>query len=102
LIFRSIDQAAFEGWQEGAVENIRRRGSFLEFEILGDLIDRPFEAGGIDAADAVALYFAGENVVARPGSMMARCVPAITARRKPFTASGFIAANAGLTITANP
>src|SRR5712672_1724616 len=113
-IFCSIDQAAVQGRQEGIVENIRRGGPLLEFEILGDLIDRPFEAGRIDAADAVALDFAGEDVVAdhgaqaiefeiaRSGSLIAIWVPAITARRKPFTASGFAAANAGLTMTATP
>src|SRR5258705_6087550 len=63
-MFYSIDQPAAEGRQEGIVENIRRGWAFLELEILGDLIDRPLEAGRIDRADAIALYFAGEDVVA--------------------------------------
>src|SRR3979490_428305 len=66
-IFCSIDQAAVQGRQEGIVENIRRRWPFLEFEVLGDLIDRPLEAGWIDAADAVALHLGGEDVVANHG-----------------------------------
>src|SRR5260370_9044343 len=63
-MFYSIDQPAAEGRQEGIVENIRRGWAFLELEILGDLIDRPLEAGRIDGAEAVAFYFAGEDVVA--------------------------------------
>ena len=40
--------------------------------------------------------------MARAGSRMAACVPAITARMKRFTASGLAAAKAGLTMTAKP
>ena len=110
------------------VENIRCRRPLLELEVFGDLIDRALEAGRVDAADAVAPDFAGQDIVAqdrvqafqfeiarrtaihpahdfgqaRSGSLMARCKPPITARTNAFTASGLAAANAGLTIRAKP
>src|SRR5882724_2697799 len=66
-MFCSIDQAAAERRQEGVVENIRRGWPFLELEILGDLIDRPLEPGRIDSADAIALHFGGDEVLANQG-----------------------------------
>src|ERR1700761_8462550 len=61
--FCSIDQAFGWGRQEAVVKNIVSRRPLLEFEILGDLIDRALEARGVDAADAIALHFIGEYVV---------------------------------------
>src|SRR6476620_5503830 len=58
-----VDKATVEGRQERIVENIIRGGPFLEFEILGHLVDRAIEADRIDAADAVLLYLAGQDVV---------------------------------------
>jgi len=66
--FCSVDEATAEWRKEGIVENIRRGGPFLELEILGDLIDRAAEAGGIDAADTVAFHLSGEDVVADNGA----------------------------------
>src|ERR1700760_2724881 len=59
----SIDQPAADGGQETVVENISRRGTLVKFEVLGDLADRTFEPGGIDAAEAVVPDLAGQDVV---------------------------------------
>src|SRR6202140_308211 len=67
-LFCSIDQTAPERRQEDIVENIDCGRPFLELEILGDLIDRPLEAGGIDGPDAVALHFAGGEGLTNQGA----------------------------------
>src|SRR5437899_4256954 len=64
----SIDQPAADRGQEAAVENIRRMGPLVEFEILSDLIDGAFHARGIDAAQAVAFDLAGQDVVRDHGA----------------------------------
>src|SRR5260370_8967156 len=61
-------QAAVRRRREASVENLRWRRPLLELEILGNLIDRPAEAGRVDAADAVTLYLAGEDVVGNHGT----------------------------------
>src|SRR5260370_11962574 len=61
-------QAAVRRRREASVENLRWRRPLLELEILGNLIDRPAEAGRVDAAGAVTLYLAGEDVVGNHGT----------------------------------
>ena len=122
LIRRPLDAGRNESSKISAA---RRFGA--EFDILCQLIDRSRKAGRIDAADAAAFHLFGQDIVAddgaqarqfeiarsafhlgqhvihRPrGSLMASRVPAITARRNAFTASGLPAAKAGLTINAKP
>src|SRR5260370_38113615 len=61
-------QAAVRRRREASVENLRWRRPLLELEILGNLIDRPAEAGRVDAADGLTLYLAGEDVVRNHGT----------------------------------
>ena len=64
----SIDQAAVGRRQELVVENIRKLRPPLKPEILRELIDRPLEPDGIDAADAVVFHLAGQDVVMDHGA----------------------------------
>src|SRR3954447_616784 len=64
----SINQPLVQRRQKLVVENIRRVRPLLELEIFRDLLDRAFEARRIDAADAVVLDVAGQDVVAQEGA----------------------------------
>src|SRR4051812_43965817 len=64
----SIDQSRAGFRQERIVEDIRRRGFGAEFDILGQLIDRSRKTSGIDAADAAAFDFLGQDIVADDGA----------------------------------
>ncbi len=68
MILCSIDQAAAARRQEAVVENIGCRWPFAEFEILGNLVDRPLEPDRVDSAEAVALHFGRQNVVGNDGA----------------------------------
>ena len=128
-IFCSIDQAAVQRRQESVVEDIRRPTAAcrnLKSSAIWS-IDRSRRAGSMppmplrftspvrmlsrsDGAQPFefeiarsAVHPVDDFIRRAPGILDGRdAVPAITARRKPFTASGLAAANAGLTMTAKP
>src|SRR5882757_1060387 len=64
----SIHQPAIERRQELFIDDVGGMRPLLEFEILRELVERPLEARRVDAADAVALDLAGEDVVADDGA----------------------------------
>src|SRR5882757_8899492 len=66
--FHSVDQPPVERGQKLVVEDIGRLRPLLELEVFRDLLDRALEARRIDAADAIALDVAGQDIVAQEGA----------------------------------